>query len=196
MRTLRGRGRLESSKLVHYTWDPVSQKSHSRTEKMAQQLGIGPYFRGPRLKSQDPYDSSQPSIISVLDGKPFLALRHCMHMLQTYAGKTPIHIKTQPQTNILYLQENRDQKNTKWTLSISAELQFFKYAVTSYIFRGMSGKDSHVPAVTNSQSLILQFTSKLYRRMCLGKVNTTFWGRTDIFPRIKNSRLNTNIKLT
>lgn len=157
---------------------------------MAQQLGVGPHFRGPRLKSQDPYDSSQPSTILVLDAKPSLALRHCI--VQTYASKTPIHIITQPQTNILYSQENRDQKNTKWTWSISAELQFFKYAVTSYIFKGMSEKDSHVPAVTNSQLII----SKLYRHMCLEKVNTTFWGRTDVFPRIKNSRPNTNIKLT
>lgn len=49
---------------------------------MAQQLGVGAYFRGPRLKSQD---SSQPSTISVLDAKPSSGpLRHCMHMVQTY----------------------------------------------------------------------------------------------------------------
>lgn len=83
------------------------QKSNSGTEKMAQQLGVGPYQR---TQAQVPGPKGQ---LTTIHNFSALALRHCMHMVQTYAGKTPIHIATQPQTNILYSQENRDQKNTK-----------------------------------------------------------------------------------
>lgn len=79
---------------------------------MAQQLGVGPHFGGPRLKSQDPYDSSQPSTILVRCKA--LSGPQTLHTTDICRQNT-IHITTQPQTNILCSQENRDQKNTKRT---------------------------------------------------------------------------------